>query len=137
MPDSSDPNHPAADTTLEEVIAAKQGFLKTSDSVQKAGDRMRSLDADALPVSEGRRLVGILDQQRPDLLAAGHGHDPKTSTIGESLDRHVVYCFEEEDCGTALHRMDEHGLKHLAVVDQQLRIVGMVHYEDLLAVKKG
>jgi CBS domain-containing protein len=134
MSELSDPTPPAADTKLEDLIAEKQGFLKASDSVQKAGDKMRSLDVDDLPVSEGRRLVGIVDERRPDLSAAGHGHDPKTSTIGEAMNRNVIYCFEEDDCGTALHRMDEHGLKHIAVVDQQLRIVGMVRHEDLQAV---
>ena len=65
---------------------------------------------------------------------ASHGHDPKTSTVGEAMNRKVIFCFEEDDCGTALHRMDEHGLKHITVVDQQLRIVGMVRHEDLQAV---
>ena len=137
MPDSSDPKIPAADTKLEDVIAEKQGFLKSSDSVQKAGDKMRSLDVDDLPVSEGRRLVGVVDQRRPDLSAAGHGHDPKTLTIGEAMNRKVIYCFEEDDCATALRRMDEHGLQHITVVDQQLRIVGMIRHEDLQAAKEG
>ena len=136
MPNSSDPQHPAADTKLEDVIAEKQGFLKANDTVQQAGDKMRSLGVDVLPVSEGRRLVGVVDQQRPDLSAAGHGHDPNTLTISEAMNRNVIFCFEEDDCATALHRMDEHGLRHITVVDQQLRIVGMVRYEDLQPVKE-
>jgi predicted transcriptional regulator len=137
MPNSSDLKLPAPDTKLEDVIAEKQGFLKSSDSVQKAGDKMRSLGVEDLPVSEGRHLVGVVDQPRPDLSAAGHGHDPNTLTIREAMNREVIYCFEEDDCATALHRMDEHGLKHITVVDQQLRIVGMVRHEDLQAVKGG
>jgi hypothetical protein len=38
MPDSSDPKLPAAATKLEDVIAEKQGFLTSGDSVQKAGE---------------------------------------------------------------------------------------------------
>ena len=137
MPDSPDPKYPAAATQLEEVIADKQGFLNPQDSVQKAGDKMRSLNADVLPVSEGRRLVGVVDQRRPDLSAAGHGHDPNTSTFGEAMNRDVIYCFEDDDCVTALRRMDEHGLQQIPVVDRQLRIVGMVRREDLQVVKQG
>lgn len=137
MSDSSDLKHPAADTKLEEVIAEKHGILKSSDSLQEAGDKMRSLGVDVLPVSEGRRLVGVVDQGHSDLHAAGHGHDPATLTIKEAMNRKLVYCFEEDDCATALQRMDEHGLNHITVVDQQLRIVGMVRHEDLQPVKEA
>jgi CBS domain-containing protein len=138
MPDSSsDLELPAADTKLEDVIAAKQGILNSSDSVEEAGEKMRALGVDTLPVSEGRRLVGVVDQGHSDLSASSRGHDPKAFTIGEAMNREVIYCFEEDDCATALRRMDEHDLNHITVVDQQLRIVGMVRHADLQTVKEG
>lgn len=136
MPDSSDTQHPAPSTKLGEVIAEKEGFLNPGDSVQKAGDKMRSRNADTLPVSEGGRLVGIVEQRRPDLSAAGHGHDPNAVTIGDVMNRNVLYCFEDENCASALRKMEEHGLQQIPIVDHQLHIVGMIQREDLQAVKK-
>ena len=58
---------------LEEVVANQQGVLSPEDTVQKAGDKMRALNTEMLPVSEGRRLVGIVDEKDPDRRAAGFG----------------------------------------------------------------
>src|SRR5688500_518090 len=125
MPKSSDLKHPAADTKLEDVIAEKQGILHPSDLAQEAEEKMRSLGVDALPVSEDRRLVGVMDPKHSVQSAAGWGHDPKTLTIAQAMNREFVYCLEEDDAATALQRMTEHRLDEITVVDPQLRIVGM------------
>jgi CBS domain-containing protein len=131
MPDSSKPKYPHAGTKLDGVIAAKQGILHPGDNALEAEEKMRSLGVDALPVTENDRLVGVVDREFSALEAAGRGHDPKTLTIGEVMNRKLVYCAEEDDAATALRRMEEHRLDHICVVDPSLRVVGMVHWSDL------
>ena len=58
---------------LEEVIADQQGVLSPKDTVEKAGDKMRALNTEMLPVSEDRGLVGIVDEKDLDRRAAGFG----------------------------------------------------------------
>jgi len=137
MSDQSHPKYPAAEAKLEDVVAEKQGILNPNDSVQQAGDKMRSLGVNALPVSEGRRLIGIVDQEHSEFSAAGRGHDPKTLTVRDAMNRNLVYCLEEDDCATALQRMEEHHLDHITVVDPQLRILGMLHRKDLGPAKEA
>src|SRR4051812_39445254 len=91
---------------LEDMLADKQGFLTTNDTVSKASEKMRSTNSDVLPVSEGRRLVGIVDEKNPDRISAGHGHDPNAIKIGESMNRNIVYCFEDQDVAEARRIMD-------------------------------
>jgi CBS domain-containing protein len=116
---------------LEEVVADQQGVLSPQDTVQEAGDKMRALKAEVLPVSEERRLVGVVDEPNPDRTAAGHGHDPKSVLIGESMNRKLVYCYEDQDVSEARRVMDEANLQVLPIVDRQLRIVGMLHRQEL------
>lgn len=116
---------------LEDVMAEKNGILSPSDTVAVAGNKMRAMNTDLLPVSEGRKLVGMVDEKDPDRKAAGHGHDPNAVTIGESMNRKVVYCYEDQSTDDALRVMDEAGLNSLPIVDRSLRIVGMIQRADL------
>ena len=111
--------------------ARRQPVLHPEQSVQEAGDKMRDLHADTLPVSDGCHLVGIVDQAQPDLAAAGFGHDPKTTTVGDIMNSSVAYCFEHDTCGEALQKMNERNLDRLPVVDREMRIVGVVTRSDL------
>jgi CBS domain-containing protein len=132
MPKSKKSKVPVRTSSLEEVVAEKQPLLHPQESIQEAGDKMRELHAGALPVSDGRHLVGIVDQPNPDRRAAGYGHDPNTTFVSEYMNSNVPYCFENDDCATALRKMDERQLDRLPVVDREMRIVGVVTRADLL-----
>src|SRR5687768_11406482 len=87
-------------------------LLQTGESVQEAGDKMRSVDASDLPVSDGDRLIGMVKGKHPDRRAAGFGHDPAAMKVGESMSHEVRYCFVDQDWQEAEQLMREHGLSH-------------------------
>ena len=117
--------------TLSDVVVGRTGALKPEDTVQTASDRMRENKQTSLPVTESRRLVGMMDQPHPVQEATRFGHDPSTTTVRESMNQHALYCFEDEDRGHALALMIENDLQILPVVDREMRIVGMVSRSDL------
>ncbi len=123
-------NNPA-EKILSDVLLHKAGILSPDDTVQTAGEKMRSSGQDTLPVAEKRRLVGVVEHSNPDQEASRYGHDPARTTVAESMNRNVICCYEDEDCGTALARMNENSLQILPVVDRDMRIVGLVTLEDL------
>lgn len=122
MPHESNPTA----KKLEKVVAEKTGALSPDDTVKTAGDRMRSADANAWPVAEGRKLVGSIDHPDPDLKAGGHGHDPLKTKVGELMTRDVPFCYEDQDAAEAHRIMVEKNLKHLPVVDRDMRIVRII-----------
>lgn len=133
MAHSKKPKPPVRTASLGDVVEEKQPVLRPQESVQEAGDKMRALEAEALPVvEEGRRLVGMVDQPDPDRRAAGYGHDPKATSVSDYMNSDVLYCFEDDDCATALGKMDECRQDRLPVVDREMRIVGVVTRADLL-----
>ena len=118
---------------IEDVIAEKEDLLQPGDSLQTASDKMVALDTNMLPVSEGGRLVGLADEPNPGLDASSHGHDPKTTRISETMNRDIVFCYEDDDCVGALRKMQDRHLSHLPVVDHEMRMVALVAREDLSA----
>ena len=61
----------------------------------------------------------------PGLAASSYGHDPKAIRISETMNRDIVFCYEDDDCAGALRKMEERKLSHLPVVNREMRIVGV------------
>ncbi len=131
MPDEPNSEPAAEAVSLKALAADKTGALDPEDTVKTAGDRMRENNAGIWPVTEGHKLVGMIDEKNPDWNTSGHGHDPQASRVGAIMKRNVVFCYEDEDCATARRKMDAHGLQVLPVVDREMRIVGLFTREDL------
>jgi CBS domain-containing protein len=114
-------------------LSEKSGALDVHETVQDAGDKMRSLEADSLPVLEDRRLVGRIAGPHPDRSAAGHGHDPLVERVGACMSRELIFCYEDQDRSEAEKLMNEKGVAYLPIVDRDMRIVGIVTRQDLVA----
>jgi len=130
MPDNSSNPHPS-NKPLVDVLLDKAGILKPGDSVQTAGEKMRATGQDSMPVAENRRLVGMVNDPNPDQHATRFGHDPSRTLVSESMDKKILYCFEDEDCATALRRMDENNVNTLPVMDRDMKLVGIVSRDDI------
>jgi predicted transcriptional regulator len=124
---SSEPANPP----LKTLAAEKTSALDAGDTVQAAGDRLREKQTAQWPVAEGRKLVGAVQQENPDWKLGGRGHDPKSWKVAHIMNREVAFCYEDQDCETALRTMDDRGLRFLPVVDREMRIVGIFSREEI------
>lgn len=115
--------------TLEKAVTAD-----VEESLADAADRMRFYDVGALPVMDGRRMVGILTERdivravangaRTELTPAGDYMTPSPATIGS-----------EADLEHALGIMVALRVRHLPVVDGGA-LTGIVSLRDLLGAER-
>ena len=110
--------------------------LEAGASVKKAGERMRSLKTDRLPVESDHRLVGAVEGNHPERECGGFGHDPETALVRGIMVKKVYYCFEHQSADEAREIMREHNLQYLPVVDEDMRVMGMVALRDLAAIEQ-
>jgi CBS-domain-containing membrane protein len=92
---------------------------------------MREMGTKTWPVTEGRRLVGTVAGKHPDLDITSHGHDPKSWSVSEIMNRETVFCYEDEDCASAWRLMEEHDLSYIPVVDREMQLVGIFDREEI------
>ena len=118
-------------TRVKEVVSDKPKPLQEKSSLKEAGEKMRSLHADRLPVASGDRLVGAVEGKYPERKAAGFGHDPETTSVRGIMSKKAYYCFENQSLDEAREIMREHHLQYLPVVDENMRILGIVALSDL------
>lgn len=105
--------------------------LQQKTSVAEAGKTMRSLQAKKFPVAAGNRLVGTIEGEFPDRAAAGFGHDPSATLVGETMTRKKFFCYEHQAVKEVKKIMQKNHLHHLPVVDGDLHIIGIVALKDL------
>ena len=56
---------------LKDIMSTEVEIVRPDASIQKAAEKMRSLDVGALPVCDGRRLIGMVTDARLPKLGAG------------------------------------------------------------------
>ncbi|MCX6848201.1 MAG: CBS domain-containing protein [Verrucomicrobia bacterium] len=138
MPDQNTPDPPkVAVPSLKSLTDEVSGPLHPDDSVQTAGIRMRDHDTSKWPVSQDRKLVGMINKKNPDWEMGRHGHDPKAWKVGQIMSDDVVFCYEDEECSRAQRLMEEHVLSYLAVVDREMRIVGIFSRAEIQALAQS
>ena len=116
---------------VKEVASDEPKPLQEKSSLKEAGEKMRSLNADRLPVASGDRLVGAVEGKFPERKAAGFGHDPETTLVRGIMSEKAYYCFENQSLDEAREIMREHHLQYLPVVDEDMRVIGVVSLSDL------
>ena len=138
MPDkNTHDSSKAAVPSLKSLTDEAAGALHPDDSVQTAGIRMCDHDTSKWPVSHDRKLVGMINKKNPDWEMGGHGHDPKAWKVGQIMSDDVVFCYEDEECSSAERMMEEHDLSYLAVVDREMRIVGIFSRDEIKSLAQS
>lgn len=124
-------------TSLGDLLMENAEALNVHQTVQDAGNKMRSLETDSLPVADDRHLVGTVMNRNVDWNVAGQGHDPQTERVGACMSHELIFCYEDQNRAEAELLMKERELKYLPIVDRDMRIIGIVTQEDLAAAPES
>lgn len=102
-------------------VTAAQDLLLVS-----AARMMRDHRVSALPVVESGRLVGVLTDREIVVRAVAEDIDPHLARVGEVASYDPIRLHASDPLEHALHIMATHQIRHLAVVDDDGRVVGSV-----------
>ncbi len=99
-------------------------------SVLEAARLMRELGVSALPVVDEERLVGIITER--DLVWKVIAEERPTSIpVSDIMTRNLVVIREAEALSQALYLMSRFNIRHLPVVDEQGRLIGILSLRDI------
>ncbi len=112
------------------------GRLLTVDPETRVSDvarEMRLKDSDSAAVMSGGRLVGIITER--DLVRAiADGVNPTQATAGVIMTAGPATVTSDEDVNVVALKMMRLGIRHLPVVDDEGKPVGLLSARDLVAV---
>jgi CBS domain-containing protein len=101
-----------------------------TQSICDAACMMAEVDAGALPVGEGDRLVGMITDRDIAIRAMAQGKGPDTP-VREVMSPEVCYCFEDQEIDEVPANMADVKLRRLPVLNGEKRLVGIISLGDL------
>lgn len=115
---------------ISEVMSKDVKIASPKQSIQDAARMMMEIDAGAIPVGEGDRLVGMITDRDIAVRAVAAGK-PANTPIADVMSHEVKYCSESDDIDTVAANMADLKLRRLPVVNRQKRLVGIVSLADI------
>lgn len=119
-----------------DVMSRRVRLISPDDTLQHAAAAMAEIDAGALPVAEGDRLVGMLTDRDIVVRGVARGKDPQAK-VGEAMSAEVLYCFEDEDVEQVCRNLGDLQIRRLPVMDRNKRLVGILSFGDLATEGNG
>lgn len=122
---------PVEHTIVPHAIHGQELVTFVPDSsVREAVEVMARRRFGAVPVVDSGRLVGIFSERDALVRVMAAGKDPVTTRLSEVMTRDPDTVRSSDAVLHALELMNQHGYRHLPVVDGD-RLVGLVSIRDL------
>ena len=107
--------------------------VEPQTSLAEVAKRMRQEDADSAAVMSGSRLLGIITER--DLVRAiADGVNPQQANAEVIMSADPATVTADEEVAVVAVKMMRLGIRHLPVVDQQGKAVGLISARDLVAM---
>ena len=116
---------------LSEIITREVETIRPDTSAREAAQRMRSMDVGALPVCDGRRLLGMVTDRDLAIRVLAEGRDPNATPVQDAMTPDVCYAFEDDDVQRAADIMKDRQIRRLPVVNREKHLVGIVALGDI------
>lgn len=122
---------------ISEIMSRDVRTIGPGTRLQEAAQLMRDMDVGALPVCDGRRLMGMLTDRDIAVRAVARGVAPQDASVAEVMSKDVSWCFADQSVGEVLQQMGDRQLRRIPVVERDsMELAGMVSLGDL-AVRQG
>jgi CBS domain-containing protein len=116
---------------VAEIMTRDVQTVSPTDTIQHAAATMDALNVGAVPVCDGKRLVGMLTDRDITVRATAADERPSECRVGDIMTEDVQCCYENDDIEEAIERMKSVQVRRMPVVNRNKEIVGMVSLGDL------
>jgi CBS domain-containing protein len=116
--------------SVREAMTDNPSSIGAAESVVQAARLMRDEHIGSLPVTEDKRLVGIVTDRDITTRVVAEGSFPEAMPVKDVYSRDLVSIEPNHDLEEALQLMARHQVRRLPVVENG-RLVGMVAQADI------
>ena len=114
---------------VQDIMSKSVHSVGPASSIAEAARSMSEFDVGALPVVDGRTLVGILTDRDIAVRAVAGSIDPRSS-VREIMTPRVAICLPQDSVAHALEVMSDEQVRRVPVCTGEGELVGMVTLAD-------
>jgi CBS domain-containing protein len=118
-------------SSVSDIMSTDVQVVGPQETLRGAAQLMRDLDVGALPVCDGRRLLGMLTDRDITVRAVAIGLDASKVCVSDVMTDDLEFCTIEQDVHDLMRMMGEKQVRRLPVVDAERNLVGIVSLGDL------
>ncbi len=123
--------------TISDIIKDQVPCSVTKDqSVLEVARYMTDCQVGAVPVVEGDRILGIFSERDLMTRVVVKELDPKSTPVGDVMTTDVVVIDTNESYENCIRKMKQLNCRHLPVVSQDRKLIGVISLRDLLWLDK-
>src|SRR6266511_5836606 len=111
---------------IKDVMSSAVEVVRADATLQEAAQSMRARNVGAGLVRDGDQFVGIFTDRDLTVRAVAEGRDPRATQVRAVMTPEINWCFEDDDISAAVRCMQEQQIRHLAVLNRNQQLVGIV-----------
>lgn len=117
--------------SISEIMTRDATVISPNDNVQQAARIMRDWNIGAIPVCDGKRLVGMITDRDITTRAVAQGISPADTKVADIMTDQVQWCYEDQTAGEVLQQMGDQQIRRIPVVNRNKELTGVVSLGDL------
>ena len=118
--------------TIADVMTRDVQVISPQETVRRAAEMMDELNVGALPVCDGRKLVGMITDRDITVRASSVGESPERTRVEEVMTDEVRWCFSDQAVDEVMQQMGDTQIRRVPVIEHDShQLIGIVSLGDL------
>ena len=118
-------------TRIADIMTRSIAVVGRDETLQAAARRMREMDVGALPVTDGKALVGMVTDRDITVRGVAEGMVAQESLVSDVMTEEVRWCNEDDSVEAVMAEMGEAQVRRLPVLGANREVVGIVALGDI------
>jgi CBS-domain-containing membrane protein len=118
-------------TRVADIMTRSIATVQRDETLQAAARRMGEMDVGALPVLDGKAIVGMVTDRDIAVRGVAQGMIPQESKVADVMTEDVRWCRADDSIDTLLDEMGGAQVRRVPVLDADNEIVGIVALADV------
>ena len=120
---------------ISEIMTSDVEVVTPEQPMQEAARLMLRVDAGAVPVQEGDKLIGMVTDRDIAVRGVAEGRGPETA-VRDVMSGKPLFCFDDEDADEVAIQMSNTQVRRFPVLSrEEQKLVGIVSLGDLTRMK--
>jgi len=116
---------------IADIMTRSVAAVGRDETLHAAARRMREMDVGALPVTDGRALVGMVTDRDIVVRGVAEGMVAQEALVADVMTEDVLSCNESDTVEAVMAQMGDAQVRRLPVLGASHELVGIVALADL------